>query len=281
MTLPNRNCFFKAGIIISLVALIGSAVVSGFLLPSYPGEIFPDKPDDVRRSQGILHAVIGHFLSPAPYVPIATIISAVAYSLIIMSLIYYFFEKTQAPEILFVAFFTFSFAFESARLIMPLRFEWELPGVYVTAACRVLIFGRYFGLFSLFVAGVCASGLEIREPGNVILLLVGAALIVALGMPIDGFSWDSTLCLISGYASMFKLVEIGIILITTASFFVSAYIRGAREYILIGVGALLVSLGRSLLLTADTWATPFAGLAILVAGTWFICNQLHRVYLWL
>jgi hypothetical protein len=277
MTLSNRNCFFKAGIIISLVTLIGIAAVSRLLLPFYPALI----PLAVRRSQGIFHVITDHFLSPVPYAPFATIITAVAYSLITMSLIYYFFEKTQAPEILFIAFFTLSFAFESVRLIVPLRSAWELPGVYVTAVYRALIFGRYFGLFSLFVASVCASGLEIREPGNVILLIVGATLIVALGMPIDGLSWDSTLCLISGYASMFKLVEIGIILITTASFLVSAYIRGAREYILIGVGALLVSIGRSLLLTADTWATPLLGLAILVVGTWFICNQLHRVYLWL
>jgi hypothetical protein len=277
MTLSNRNYFFKGGIIISLATLIGIGVISSILLPFYPVLL----PLAVRRSQGIFQVLAGHFLPPAPYAPFATIITAVAYSLITMILIYYFFEKTQSPEILFIAFFTLSFAFETARLIVPLRSAWELPGAYLTAAYRVLIFGRYFGLFSLFVAGVCASGLEIREPGNVILLIVGATLVVALGMPIDGLSWDSALCLIGGYASMFKLVEISVSLITIASFFVSAYIRGSREYIFIGIGALLVSLGRGLLLSADTWATPFPGLAILILGTWFICNQLHRVYLWL
>ncbi|MDR0388242.1 MAG: hypothetical protein LBH57_09435 [Treponema sp.] len=220
-------------------------------------------------------------MSPAPYVPFAAIITSVVYSLITMILIYYFFEKTQAPEILFIAFFTLSFAFESARLIIPFCSARELPSVYLIAAYRILIFGRYFGLFSFFVAGVCAAGLELREPGNVILLILGATLIVALGIPINGLSWDSTLCLISGYASMFRLVESCIVMITTVSFFVSAYIRGAREYVFIGIGAILISLGRSLLLTADTWATPLPGLAILIAGTWFICNQLHRVYLWL
>jgi hypothetical protein len=277
MTLSNRNFFFKAGIIISSVTLIGIAAVSNVLLPLYPELI----PLAAQRSQGILQTLAGRLLSPAPYVPFVTMIAAVVYSLITMILIYYFFEKTQAPEILFIAFFTLSLAFESVRIIVPLRSAWELPGVYLIAAYRVLIFGRYFGLFSLFVAGVCASGLEIREPGNVILLILGAALIVALGMPIDGLSWDSTLCLISGYASMFKLVEVGVILITTVSFLVSAYIRGAREYVFIGIGALLVSIGRNLLLAADTWATPLPGLAILMVGTWFICNQLHRVYLWL
>jgi hypothetical protein len=80
---------------------------------------------------------------------------------------------------------------------------------------------------------------------------------------------------------MFTLVEIGIILITMVSFFISAYTRGAREYLYIGLGAVLVFIGRNLLLAADTWVTPFPGLAALAAGTWFICRQLHRVYLWL
>jgi hypothetical protein len=277
MTLSNRNFFFKAGILIASATLVGIGAVSRIALPLYPALI----PRAVLRSQGIIQALAGHFLSPAPYVPFITIVTAVAYSLITMILIYYFFEKTQAPEILFVAFFTLSFSFESVRLIVPLGSAWELPGVYLLAAYRVLIFGRYFGLFSLFVAGVCASGLEIREPRNIVLLILGITLIVALGMPIDGLSWDSALCLINGYASMFRLVETGIILITIDSFLVSAYIRGAREYVFIGIGTLLVSVGRNLLLTADTWATPLPGLAILIAGTWFICNQLHRVYLWL
>jgi hypothetical protein len=229
----------------------------------------------------MVQVLISRFLSPVPYVPFATVVIAVVYSLITMILIYYFFEKTQAPEILFVAFFNLSFVFESARLIVPLQSAWGVPGLYLIAAYRVLLFGRYFGLFSLFVAGVCASGLEIRKPGNIILLIVGAALIIALGIPIDGLSWDSTLNLVKGYDSMFKLVEIGIILITMLSFLISAYTRGAREYLFIGIGALLVCIGRNLLFTADTWVTPFPGLAILAMGTWFICNQLHRVYLWL
>lgn len=159
MTLSNRNFFFKAGIIFSSLNLIGIAAASSDLLPIYPTLI----PLAVRRSQGIVQTVIGHFLAPSPYVPFATMIIAAVYSLITLILIYYFFEKTHAPEILFIAFFTLSFTFESARFIVPLQVARELPGLYPIAAYRVLLFGRYFGLFSLFVAGVCASGLEIRK----------------------------------------------------------------------------------------------------------------------
>jgi squalene cyclase len=87
--------------------------------------------------------------------------------------------------------------------------------------------------------------------------------------------------MISGYPSILILVEAGSIIITTLSFFVSAYSRGSKEYFLVGVGALLAFFGRHMLFAADTWVTPFPGLAILAAGTWLICRQLHRVYLWL
>jgi hypothetical protein len=102
-----------------------------------------------------------------------------------------------------------------------------------------------------------------------------------MGIPIDGFSWDSSFSMITGYGSMFTLVGIALTLITTLSFMVSAQTRGSREYLYIGIGACLALLGRSLLLRADTWITPLPALACLVLGTFFLCGKLHQVYLWL
>jgi hypothetical protein len=42
-----------------------------------------------------------------------------------------------------------------------------------------------------------------------------------------------------------------------------------------------VFLGRAILLTADSWAGPATGLVFLAFGTWLICTNLHKVYLWL
>jgi hypothetical protein len=277
MTLPDRNCFFKAGIFISLAALAGIGTAFRTALPFYP-ELLAMA---AARSRGVIQAFAGQFLPPSPYAPFAAMIAAVLYSLSALILIYCFFEKTQAPEILFIALFAVSFAFEAARLIVPLASALELPGLYFTAACRILVFGRYFGLFSLFTAGVCASGLEIREPGNLILLTAGMSMASAVGMPLDSLSWDTALCLSGAYTSMFSIVESVIILITTASFLAGAYIRGAREYVAACAGSLLAGAGRSLLLPADTWAAVVSGFAILAAGTWLICSRLRRIYLWL
>jgi hypothetical protein len=87
--------------------------------------------------------------------------------------------------------------------------------------------------------------------------------------------------MINGYTSMFRMIEAGVFLTTVVSFLIAAYSRGSREYILIGIGAFLVFMGRNIMLSADTWLSPLPGIALLSVGTWFICTQLHKVYLWL
>jgi hypothetical protein len=276
MTLSERNLYFKIGILLSVAALALVIVTAYMILPVYPALTAAG-----QRASGLAQSLLSRFLEPAPYVPFVTILASVIYSLVTVALIYYFFEKTQSPEILFVVFFILSFTFEAARVMVPIRMQFELPNVFLVMAWRVLLFGRYFGVFSLFAASVYAAGLQLLKQGYFIFIIAIATLVIALGVPIDGLSWESNLGMINGYSSMFRLVEAGIAVITMISFFIAAYSRGAREYIFIGIGSLLVYVGRNLLLTADTWVTPFPGLVILGLGTWFIASYLHRVYLWL
>jgi hypothetical protein len=208
-------------------------------------------------------------------------LSSVLYAFITTILIYYFFEKTQSPEILFFALFVASFSFEALRVMVPLVAVNNLPNVYLVMSSRVLLIARYFGVFSLFAASVYAAGLGEQKQGNIVFIITIAAMVIALGTPVDGLAWDSSLMMVSGYTAMLKMVEVGIVLITAISFFISAYSRGSKEYIFIGIGSLLAFWGRAILLAADTWITPLPGLALLAAGTWIICVQLHRVYLWL
>jgi len=85
----------------------------------------------------------------------------------------------------------------------------------------------------------------------------------------------------NGYRSMFSMIELGVLAVTMLSFFISAYTRGSRAYVFIGLGTFLVFAGRNILINSDTWVTPLPGLLALAAGTWLICSRLHREYLWL
>jgi hypothetical protein len=277
MTLSSRNLIFKAGIAFSLAILVFLLAVSSAALPFYP-ELLRKA---VSRPSGFMAMPGAGFMAPAPLVPYITTIAAVLYALITIIFIFYYFEKTQSPEILFIAFFAVSFSFEAARIMPPLRMVLELPGVSLSLAQRFLLFGRYFGIFSIFTASVCAAGLELQSQRSAILIITLFALVIAMGIPVDGFSWDSSLSMIAGYSGMFSLLEAALALITAISFLVAAQARGSREYIFIGAGAFIALLGRGLFLRADTWIAPLPGLVCLVLGTLFICSKLRQIYLWL
>jgi hypothetical protein len=277
MTLQSRNRWFVVGIIFSALIVFFVGALALKILPAYPGAA----EESLRRSPGLIQKFVGGKLENSPYVPFVTAVGGAVYALISISLIYYFFEKTQAPEILYISIFAVSLAFECGRIMIPLVKALNFPTAYMVLGSRFLIFGRSLGLFSLFAASVCAAGLDVQRQRNIVLSIFAAALVLALGVPIDGLSWDSSLEMISGYSSMFKIVEEGILILTVVSFFVSAYTRGHKQYLFIGIGILLVYAGRNILFSSDTWITLGPGIIVLSIGTWGICTQLHRVYLWL
>ncbi|MDR2747575.1 MAG: hypothetical protein LBB77_09035 [Treponema sp.] len=277
MTLYDRNVFFRIEIAVSGGFLILAGILALRALPACPEAM----AEAVRRSPGIIQSLAKRLLEPNPFVPFASLGTAAVFSLITLVLIYFFFEKTQAPEILFITLFVLSFSFEVMRLMTLLQKIWVIPSIYLLLASRALLFGRLFGIFSLFAAGVYAAGLEIQKQLNVIFVTVFISLVVTLGIPIDILTWDSSFSMINGYLSLFRMIETVVLLITMTSFFISAWSRGTPEYIAIGLGSFLAFTGRNILLSADTWLSPIPGLLFLTAGLWFICTKLHKVYLWL
>ncbi|MDR0643633.1 MAG: hypothetical protein LBG05_01780 [Treponema sp.] len=276
MTLRERNLFFKAGIAIAALAIVGLAAASAVVFHIRPG-VFSSLIDKASGRGGVIGAYFGHIWD---YAAFASMIGSVCYALFALIFIYRFFEKTKAPEILFFVFFVISFAFEACRIIIPLKEANELPSIYLIMSGRILFFGRYFGLFSLFMSSIYASGFNVQQQKNNILILLAVSFVFALEMPIDGFSWTSSLSMANGYPRLFGMAELGIILITLTTFFIAALSRGSKDYIFVGLGAVAVFIGRGFLVNADTWFTPCAGLLLLSFGTWLICIRLHSVYLW-
>ena len=277
MTLKTRNNFFKGGIGFAVFSL-GFILIGGYYaFPVYSGEI----ADEILRSRGIIQRLINGIAAPNAFVPYFTMIGAAIYSLVSLIFIYHFFEKTQSPEILFFGFFVISMSSEFARLIIPLSNFYHFPALYLITSFRVLLFGRYFGLFSLFMAGVYAAGFDIQKQQTILPILVLAAMVIAINVPVDSLVWDSTYLLMNGYGTMFLILEAGILLVTIVTFLISAFTRSSANYAYIGLGAFLAYTGRSILIDSDTWITPIPGLLLLAAGTWLVCTRLHREYLWL
>jgi len=277
MTMSARNLLFKSGMILSVLCLVMCIVASIKTIPVYTLM----ELEITRRSGGFFQTLVGKHFETRLLAVHFGIVAAAAYSLLSIILTYYFFEKTQSPEILFVAFFTASFSLESLRLVLPLGQVYAIPSLYSLAASRVILFARHFGIFSLFAASLFAAGYGVQRQRNVIMLMIVTALVIAIGVPIDTQVWDSSLNMIAGYTSLSRLIEIGTFLITIVSFFIAAWSRGSREYAVIGAGSILALLGRTILLSTDGWMGIPAALIFLAAGTWLVCTSLRRIYLWL
>jgi len=233
-----------------------------------------------RRSTGLFQFITGGLLPPNFYAVQTTLTLVILFSCLSMILIHYYFEKTQAPEIIYIAFFSVSLSLEVTRFIIPMQMINEIPALYQLIAAKVLLFSRFFGVFSLFTASVCSTGLNIQKSWNIITANMIAALIIALGASIDTQNWDTGFNIIRGYTSLFRLIEAISFITTIMSFFVAASTRSTPEYRKVGFGAMLALAGRSILLTTDTWAGPLPGIVLLAAGTWLICTSLHKIYLW-
>ncbi|MDR2210723.1 MAG: hypothetical protein LBO65_04545 [Spirochaetaceae bacterium] len=277
MTLAQRNCYFRGGIILSSLCLLCLVALAGKLLPLYP-EL---SHGALHRSQGLFQNLAARFFDPVPQVPFASAAAAVVYALATSILVFVFFEKTQSPEILFFGLFALSFVFEILRLLLPLQGAYNFPSILLILGTRILFFGRLFGVLSLFASSIHAAGLEMQKQGKVILTIVIAILVISSRIPVNGLAWDSSLTMLCAYSSMFRLVEYTLMGISIVSFLIAAYTKGTGEYLFISLGAMLVSLGRGMLINADTWISPLPGLIMLIAGTWFIAERLHQVYLWL
>ena len=277
MTLSARNDIFKGGIILAALSLGLIATGGYFVFSAYPDAV----ASALMRPRGIIQTLIEGSIGPSAYVPFFTMLAAVVYSFISILLIYRFFEKTQSPEILFFGLFVISLSFEFFRLMVPLRTVFIFPSMYLITASRILLFARYFGLFSLFAASVYAAGLDVQKQRSTFFVLALAALVIALRLPINSIVWDSTLMPWSAYQSMFAMVEAGILVITILTFSIAAYTRGSRAYVFAGIGSFLVFTGRHILINSDTWITPVPGLLALATGTWLIASRLRREYLWL
>ncbi|MCL2175074.1 MAG: hypothetical protein FWB73_03410 [Treponema sp.] len=276
MTLSERNIFFKIGIFCCIAVILLITAASFLTVP-----VYPEIEENPQRPDYYFQFITGIFLGNSYYAVHTALILSAVFSLVGMILIHVYFERTPTPEILYIAFFAVSLSFEALRLFLPLNFVYNFPSFYLRITTKVLLFARFFGLFSLFTAGLCAAGLDIQKARNAIFIILIAALTITLGVPIDVHSWDTGFNTASGYITTFRLIELVVFITTMVSFLVASKIRDSKEYVNVAIGVILALIGRNILLGTDNWIGCFLGILLLSFGTLFLCSKVHKIYLWL
>jgi len=280
MTLSERNIFFKIGIFFCAIVILLIFVASFLTMPVYSAG-YSMIEENTRRPDYVFQHITSWFTVNNYYSVHAALSLAALFSLAGMILILIYFERTPTPEILYISLFTISFSFEAFRLFVPLQLIFNFPSVYIGIPSRILFFARFFGLFSLFTAGLCAARMNVQKSRNAVFIIFAAAFAITLGVPIDTHFWDTGFNLIKGYSSMFRMIELAVFITTILSFLIAAKIRGSKEYIHVSAGVLFALTGRSILLGSDNLIGVIPGILLLSFGTWYLCSKVHKIYLWL
>jgi hypothetical protein len=274
MTISKHIILLKAGIAVSFLALVAFAVSATEILPLYPDMV------SAKAFRNIPAFIVRLLPPPSPYAVFAATGIAVLFAFVAQICLFYFFERTQSVEIRFLGIFLFSLTFEVMRIAIPLKTAFNLSGYIPIIASRLIVFGRFYGLFSVFAAALYASGFKVRKDETVILTMATAAMLFAFRLPIDTFNLGTNLYPVTGFSGIFNSTSVAIVLLAMYCFVSGAYAHGTREYYLLAPGVLAAVAGRTMLLNADTWQMLFPGTALLVFGVWFTGVQYRRMYLW-
>lgn len=277
MTLPTRNRILIASLIAEIPVIAMLAVSFPALMEASAATI----SDAAQRSKGLLEGVSVLVSQPSASAFLIAIPICCVFAAGTIAMLYYSFEKTQAPEILFFALFALSFIGEACRIAIPLAYAREWPPAVAVYAARTISFARFAGVLSLFASGLFANGIDFQKPGRVIVIVSIASLTIATGIPVDGLNYDTSFTPLSGYRSMFDLTELTIAAIAVLSFLVAAYVKSAREIYSASLGVLLTVVGRDFVLRGDSWLAVSIGGVLLLSGTWLFAVKIHRYYLWL
>jgi len=191
-----------------------------------------------------------------------------------------FFRKTASSEMFFFVFFVISLSFEAFRagpLLLELSSQ---PSYYGTVLTRMVEFSRFFGVFCLFISGLYATGIDYPKFETVLGIALFVAFALAFSIPVDSSTFLPSLMYRIGGGNQILFVFLALELFSILNFLLAAYLRRAKDYLILALGLTAAIVGEDLLLFVSWTPAAAIGLALLVAGTIVFGNRTHAIYLW-
>ena len=191
------------------------------------------------------------------------------------------FSKTLAPELFFFTIFILTFSFEAFRLLF-LYFDLQsspfIIGIIIT---RIVHFGRFLRVYSLFVAGLFACSIANPKTGIYLGIGILLSLAYAIGIPVDATEHTGSLLYQSGIADYTRIIfSIGKV-VSIINFILAGILKNTREYYFMGIAFFITIGGSTILVDYPQKLLLFGiGIPLLVTGTVLFGRRSHELYLW-
>ncbi len=267
MTVSVRNRVLLASVLFCVALLIAFAVGIGGIYR-------------VRANGQGLPALLQNPMTRQTILTLCRLAAMVVYSVGAGLALQRFFRKTVSSEMFFFIFFVISLSFEAFRagpLLLELSSQ---PSYYGTVLTRVVEFSRFFGVFCLFISGLYATGIDYPKFEVVLGTALLVAFALAFSIPVDSSTFLPTLMYRIGGGDQILFVFLALELFAVLNFLLAAYLRRAKDYLILALGLTAAIVGEDLLLFVAWSPAAALGLVLLVAGTIVFGNRTHAIYLW-
>ncbi len=188
--------------------------------------------------------------------------------------------KSASIELFFLALFSLGLGLEAGRLFMPWLMA-QGAGLYTLGmVSKIVLFGRYLSILSLFMGSLFAIGLA-QERLDFVL---GAAFLVAAFFtsihPLNTSVMGSSLVVELGYARLVRMFESLMLAICFVNYLVAWKERRDRAFLLAGLGSAAIAVSAYILRGNPSHWSYLALVPLLLGGTWLHVKSMYAHYLW-
>ena len=275
MTLAARNGVLYSGILITLILLVGFAVVGYWFFTGEVGDSSVELPSEqiwFGRVLTVPDNSIYYSLGSAGALGVLAVAGvAIATRL---------FRRVSSAEVYFFTLFLMMLSLELLRIGQLPLMATEQPPLYGSLLTRAVLFGRLFGYLVLFSAGIYAAGAQYPRIGTVTLLLATLTFLVVYFMPVDLLRINATLVHRVGGRQSLDAVFVFLSIGTIANYAIAwGGGRNDRGLLIFGAVAVLV-VGRELTFNVPAVVPSIIGVVLVVVGAFGFMMATRSRYLW-
>lgn len=275
MTLKSRNRLLVAFIIFSSLIFILSAV--RLALSIYNGTILI--PENLARPLSI-KLPNNWLFNYNFYASASGIMLFFLYSIFITIFVFFYFEKTQAIEIIYFMAFVIGCLLEGCRIFVPTENLWKPTSMILAIISRIIITGRMAASFGLLFSALFNEVEQRQYVERNFVILFMLSILIGKMYPISTMEILTTYTTQIGEKVLFSVFE-HVLMISTLLIITYEGISNHLENISNQViGCALIIIGHKLLCGADCYITVALGITSLTAGSLVYLKYLHSIYLW-
>lgn len=219
-------------------------------------------------------------VTPNSLSAIISLIVFSAYVPIVGFAVYFSFEKTKSPEMLYYIAILFGFFAESFRLCIPLFSLTEGYSNFLRFIGRAAFFGQMQVILAILVQGALTANNEIRDSDKYLGIISVVALIFAMTIPLDVTVIRLHFAPKYGFESLFATIRVVFTIICFVAMFLSNKSKESSDYKKATLDFLILCIGYILLLNCTTFIILIIGTTFFLIGTTQFFKNQHHYYMW-